>query len=312
MPVGRRRDLVAQRVEQLADRPLEQLERDVAGEAVGDDHIGGARAAGRGPRRCRRSSGGRPHAAAGAHRSSAGSPCSSSSPIESNRTSGSVTPSISSLKMAPICANCSRCSGRASAFAPASRSTEGPQRAGSGPRSQAAARRRGGAGGGGRPRASRRCCPRRPRRPPHARRRPYGRDEARVRLGAHRLGGLLRHVDPVGCDDELQAVRVETGRPVERDVDPVCGCVECAEDHLARRPVTTQCVDRDARNHATGLEAERLDLAALVRAAGRADAMRPLGRAALRARVDARRLELVLRATLVAAGFGGFSLGDSH
>src|SRR6266536_4104921 len=33
----RRRDLLPQRVEQLADRALEQLERDVAGESVGDD-----------------------------------------------------------------------------------------------------------------------------------------------------------------------------------------------------------------------------------------------------------------------------------
>src|SRR6516225_2201332 len=35
-------DLAARRVEQLADRALEQLQRDVPREAVGDDHVGRA------------------------------------------------------------------------------------------------------------------------------------------------------------------------------------------------------------------------------------------------------------------------------
>src|SRR5206468_9901136 len=35
-------DLLAQRVEQGADRPLDRLERDVAGEAVGDEDVRGA------------------------------------------------------------------------------------------------------------------------------------------------------------------------------------------------------------------------------------------------------------------------------
>ena len=39
---GGRGDLLAERVEQLLDRPLEQLQRDVAGEAVGDDDVGRA------------------------------------------------------------------------------------------------------------------------------------------------------------------------------------------------------------------------------------------------------------------------------
>src|SRR5579884_267770 len=38
----RRLDLVAQRVEELHDRALEELERDVSREPVGDDHVGGA------------------------------------------------------------------------------------------------------------------------------------------------------------------------------------------------------------------------------------------------------------------------------
>src|SRR3954452_794073 len=60
------------------------------------------------------------------------------------------------------------------------------------------------------------------------------------------------------------------------------------------------------------VEPQRVDLAALVAAAGRADVVRPLRRAALRADVDARRLEGVRRATLVAPGLGGLLLGDSH
>src|SRR3954452_13236430 len=60
------------------------------------------------------------------------------------------------------------------------------------------------------------------------------------------------------------------------------------------------------------LEAQRLDLAAPVGAAGRADAVRALRRPALRARVDARRLDRVRGAALVATGLGGFPLGDSH
>ena len=40
-PSGRP-DLIAQLGEQLADRPLEELQRDVAGEAVGDDDVGRA------------------------------------------------------------------------------------------------------------------------------------------------------------------------------------------------------------------------------------------------------------------------------
>src|SRR5206468_5773391 len=54
------------------------------------------------------------------------------------------------------------------------------------------------------------------------------------------------------------------------------------------------------------LEAQRLDLAALVRAAGRADAVRALRRPTLGARVDARRLEGVRGAPLVATGLRGF------
>ena len=66
------------------------------------------------------------------------------------------------------------------------------------------------------------------------------------------------------------------GGPIEDDVDPLGSGVERAEDHLAGRVVSTERVDRDAGHAGTlgSLEAERLDLAALVGAAGRADAVR--------------------------------------
>ena len=50
--------------------------------------------------------------------------------MDSSRTSGFAISSISSAKIEPIWANWSRCSGRASAFAPESRRTDGPSRAG--------------------------------------------------------------------------------------------------------------------------------------------------------------------------------------
>src|SRR5258708_27191230 len=58
--------------------------------------------------------------------------------------------------------------------------------------------------------------------------------------------------------------------------------------------------------------AQRHDLAALVGTAGRADVVRPLGRAALRTDVQTRRLERVRRAALVPPGLRGLSLRDSH
>ena len=44
-----------------------------------------------------------------------------------------------------------------------------------------------------------------------------GGDETRVGLRAHRLGRLLRHLDPVGRLDEREAARVETRRAVEHE-----------------------------------------------------------------------------------------------
>jgi hypothetical protein len=60
------------------------------------------------------------------------------------------------------------------------------------------------------------------------------------------------------------------------------------------------------------LDAQRFDVAALVRLAGRADAMRSLGLSARRADLDVRGGDPVLGASLVAPGLRGFSLGDGH
>src|SRR4051812_16777024 len=58
--------------------------------------------------------------------------------------------------------------------------------------------------------------------------------------------------------------------------------------------------------------AERLDLAALVRAAGRADGVRALRLVTRRARLHAHRGELEVRAPLVAPRLGCLALRDCH
>ncbi len=78
--------------------------------------------------------------------------------------------------------------------------------------------------------------------------------------------------------------------------------------------VSSHRVDRDP-DHLRSLRsvsAERFDLAALVVAAGRADAVRALRLAARLADVDLRSADRVRRAPLVAAGLGGFPLRDGH
>src|SRR5258708_1566650 len=66
------------------------------------------------------------------------------------------------------------------------------------------------------------------------------------------------------------------------------------------------------RGNSAGGEGKRLDLAASIRAAGRADAVRLLGRAALRAGRKSRRLDRMRGAPLVTARLGGLPLRDGH
>src|SRR5213078_746823 len=105
----------------------------------------------------------------------------------------------------------------------------------------------------------------------------------------------------------IEACRAEDDR-----LDALGACGECALDHRLRPSVTPHRVDCDAGHVLRSLDAERLDLAALVRAAGRADAMRALRLAARRADVDLRRADRVRGTPLVAAGLGGFPLRDGH
>ena len=78
-----------------------------------------------------------------------------------------------------------------------------------------------------------------------------------------------------------------------------------------RSAVSAHRVDRDA-GHALGREAERLDLTALVGAAGRADAVSELGRVALGAGVDPGRSRRMRRPARVSTCLRGLSLGDRH
>jgi hypothetical protein len=52
-------------------------------------------------------------------------PLVASSPLDSSATRGRSTPMTTSMNAAPMCANCTRCSGRTSTFAPASSSRNG-------------------------------------------------------------------------------------------------------------------------------------------------------------------------------------------
>ena len=125
---------------------------------------------------------------------------------------------------------------------------------------------------------------------------------------------VVVHVDRLGRLDELETVRVEGRRAEENRLDVGRGCVGRAGDDLVGRAITTESVDGNA-DHARRLrrvEAERLDVPALVRLAVRADAMHPLRLLAGRADLHVRGGERVLRAALVAPRPGCLSLRDGH
>ncbi len=103
--------------------PLERLQRDVAGEAVGDDDVGGVRSAGRGPRRSRRSRSpsGLGQRARRGPRPRRGGPSSAPRRRSAAPTRGRSTPRTLPANAAPRWANWIRCCGRASVLAPQSR-----------------------------------------------------------------------------------------------------------------------------------------------------------------------------------------------
>src|SRR5678815_5535976 len=80
----------------------------------------------------------------------------------------------------------------------------------------------------------------------------------------------------------------------------------------ARSPPRASTATRIMRRTLRRVYAQRLDVPALVRVAGRADAVRPLRLAAGGADVDARGGDPVLRPPLVAAGLRRLSLRDGH
>src|SRR5262249_10565500 len=129
-----------------------------------------------------------------------------------------------------------------------------------------------------------------------------GAHERGVRLRAHGFARLLGHADRLLGDDERETAGVETGRPVERYLDPFGRRRERTCDNLLGCAVPAQRVDSDAGHDGLPGEAHRLDLAALVGTARRADAVGELRRAALRAGVDPRRLEGMRGPALVATG----------
>ena len=141
--------------------------------------------------------------------------------------------------------------------------------------------------------------------------RPHRADEGRVRL-AHGLGRLLVHRHDLGRLDERQPLRVEPGGAEEQRPQRAGARVDGAGDDLPRVATAAEGVDRGADMRLRSRGAERLDLAAAVVLARRAGVMRARRRSAVRTRVDARCLDAVLRATLVAAGLRRFPLGDGH
>src|SRR6266508_6926021 len=80
----------------------------------------------------------------------------------------------------------------------------------------------------------------------------------------------------------------------------------------ARSPPRASTATRIMRRTLRRVYAQRLDVPALVRVTGRADAVRPLRLAAGRADVDAGGGAPVLRPSLVAAGLRRLSLRDGH
>ena len=214
-----------------------------------------------------------------------------------------------------MCPNWSRCSGRASAFAPQSSSTEGPSRAGIG---TAIA----GPGDTGDPADLQQTGREHRARVP-------GRDDGVGRALLRSRGTRRRASCPASSAPLRRASRPSRSpaprrrararacpaRPGRRRpaTIPSRGGRERARDDLVRAPVAAHRVDGHTDGHAR-LEVcgERLDVAALVRLAGRAHAMRPLRLSAGRADVDARRLDAVLGAPFVAAGLRRFLLGDCH
>ena len=150
-------------------------------------------------------------------------------------------------------ANCTRCSGLASAFAPASMSTLRPRFVGitiaipgrCTPGSRRICRSDAASIAPVFPADTTAVCV------------PVGHcahraDERRVGLRPHRFDRVVVHVDRLGRLDELETVVLEGRRAEQNRLDVGRGCRGRARDDLVRRAVTTESVDRNA-NHARRL-----------------------------------------------------------
>src|ERR671934_824982 len=240
-------------------------------------------------------------------------PFSASSPIESRRISGFPTSRISSAKTAPMCANCSRSSGRASAFAPESSRTEAPRRAGmvtaiAGRRTPGILRS-----------SSRHAASIAPVLPAETTACALPSPTTRHAVTSE-LAGFARTAS-VG----FSSIAITSGASISSSpfVSSVAGPTSTgttSSERAASAPATNSSGPRSPPIASTATRiislrswgAERLDVAAAVRVARRADAVRPLRLTALRADVQARRLDAVLRTALVAASLGRFLLRDGH
>ena len=231
-------------------------------------------------------------------------------------------PRISSAKIEPMWANWSRCSGRASAFAPASMRTDGPCCVGittAIPGRKTPGRRRTCRSDGREHRAG---VPGRDDRVRLAVADGADRaDERRVGLAAHGLRRLVVHLDRLG------RVTTSSSPWASRPAGPKMIGDGSSADAAATAPATissgrtvaTEGVDGRPGSMAASVAygapgvRERLDVAAAVRLAGRAHVVRPRRRPAVRADVRTRGdVDAVLGAALVAAGLRGLSLGDCH
>ena len=222
-------------------------------------------------------------------------------------------PRICSAKTAPIVANWSRCSGRASAFAPASIRTDGPRLLGIGT-----------------PIAGR-ITPgiRRSSISPAASIAPVFPAEttasadpsATARTAATReLSGFERTASAGFSSISItSAASWSSSPPVSSPAGPKStGTIVSLA--ASRAPATTSAGPRSPPIASTairitalrGVDTERLDVAATVRAAGRAEVMRALGIPARPANVHLGGADRMRRPTLVAARFRCFSLGDGH
>ena len=215
-----------------------------------------------------------------------------------------------------MCANCTSCSGlrvrvRARVDEDAATALRRDRRS----RSPGDARPGAGGCAGATPRASRPCSrPRRPPPPPRPRpRAPRGRATSRASTAP-----IRPHGRPCRSTRTSRRARDRRSRgsPGRRER---AGCRarlprtrRATISSGARSPPSASTATRITREDLRRVEAERLDVPALVRLAVRADAMHPLRLLAGRADLDVRGGERVLGAALVAPRPGCLSLRDGH